>query len=324
MKSFLTFFLQLFLFLEITSFAFAEGDATIILNPKNPTPNSQVTATVQSYSFDVDTAMITWSSGSTIILKGYGEKKVTVQTGSVGYQIPLHANIRTADGSVTDININLTPNSVDILYEATESYTPLFYEGKALPGEGAAVTFSALPNIGENGIIIPEKSLAYSWYLNDVFMENNSGMGKSKATFNLDFFEKFTRVKVVARSIKGTYAEKYIDIYPHEIMPLLYLHDEILGSDFTKVINRRFETTKDFTLSLEPFFFSTKNGLENYAKYSWYLDGLSITPLGGRLLSMKPKENSYGSRNLSISVSNSKRRLQKATTDLNLIFDTRK
>jgi hypothetical protein len=41
-------------------------------------------------------------------------------------------------------------------------------------------------------------------------------------------------------------------------------------------------------------------------------------------ISLKPKENSYGSRLLSISTNNTKRYLQKAQTELELIFDTRK
>lgn len=317
------FLFLLALFVSLPAFSFAESDATLSFEPKNPSPNSSVTVTLVSYVFDVDTALITWTKNGKVVLQGVGEKKITVQTGGVGYQTPLHVHAVTGNNSVTDIDVAIVPQSVDILYEAEESYTPPFYKGKALPGEGSAVTFTAIPSISEGGRMIPSTSLAYSWYVNDVFMGDSSGMGKSSAIFNLDFFSAYTRVKVVARSVLGTSAEKYIDVYPHDVMPLFYLYDDILGVNYTSAITQRFETTKDFTLALEPFYFSTKKDLAGTASYTWLLDGLPITPLGGRLLSMHPKENSYGSRVLSITLSNSKRRLQEATTDLNLIFDTR-
>lgn len=312
------------LFFCFTSFSFADADATLILNPKSPTPNSTVTITLESYIFDVDTALITWTSGGKILLKGMGVKNLTLPTGASGHQTPVHVKAVTADNSTTDIDITIVPTSVDILYETPESYTPLFYEGKSLPSEGAAVAFTAIPNISENGAIVPSSSLAYSWYVNDQFMSDYSGMSRSSATFNLDFFNSFTRVKVVARTPRGTNAEKYIDVYPHVILPLLYTYDDILGVNYTSLLTKRFETTKDFTLALEPFYLSSKGSLEKTTTYSWALDGLPVTPLDGRLLAMKPKENSYGSRILSISLSNEMRRLQEASTELYLVFDTRK
>lgn len=316
--------LTLTLFFCSPSISFADNEALITLSPKTPSPYSPITATLVSYSFDVNTAMITWSRNGKNLLKGIGQKKLTIQTGGVGTQITLHVNIVTADNAVTEMDITLSPESVDILYETPESYIPLFYEGKSLPGEGAIVKFVAMPNISEGRVIIPSSSLSYSWYVNDEFMSDASGYGRSSGLFNLDFFSAFTRIKVVVRSPKGSTAEKFIDIYPHDVMPLLYLYDDVLGTNHNKLLTRRFETTKDFTLSLEPFYLSSNNSLRDTVNYSWALDGLPVTPLGGTLLSMRPKENSYGSRNLSISVSNSKRRLQRAETKLNLIFDTRK
>ena len=325
LKKLQTFFIAITtLLLLLPSFSFAEGDATVTLNPKNPTPNSSVTATLESYSFDVDVAKITWSRSGKVILEGVGQKKVTVQTGPVGYQVPLHVKAVSADGSINEVDIAITPESVDILYETPESYTPLFYEGKSLPGEGALVNFTAIPNIGESGVLLPASSLAYSWYVNDEFRSEDSGIGRSSASFNLDFFNSFTRVKIVVRSPKGTSAEKYIDVYPHAVMPLLYTYDDILGVNYTSLITRRFEATKDFTLALEPFYLSAKNSLLNTATFDWSIDGLPVTPLGGRLLSMQPKENSYGSRILTISIANEARRLQQATEEFNLVFDTRK
>lgn len=312
------------LFFCLPTISFASNEASVTLNPKNPTPFTSVTATLVSYLFNVNTAFITWSLNGKVILKGVGEKKVTIQTGEAGSQTPVHVSAVTANDETFEVDIVVTPESVDIIYETPESYVPLFYEGLSLPSEGASVKFVAMPNISEGGNNIPASSLSYSWYVSGEFIDEASGIGRQSAMIDLDFLRSFTTIKVVVNGPHGTVAEKSIDIYPHDVMPLVYTHDDILGTNFTSLITRRFETTKDFTLSLEPFFLSSKNSFQDTTLYNWTLDGLPITPLGGTLLSMHPKENSYGSRKLSISVSNSKRRLQKAVVDLNLIFDTRK
>lgn len=304
-------------------FVFAEDDVTVTLNPKNPEPNSSVTVTLASYVFDVNTSLITWSNNGKVILKGVGEKRVTVQTRGTGSQIPIHATLVTANNVVTNLDIIITPSSVAIIYETPEGYVPPFYEGRSLPGEGAFVRFSAMPNISENGEMVPSPSLAYSWYVNDTFMDEHSGVGRSSAIFNLDFFEPFTRVKVVVRSPRGVFAEKYIDVYPHEVTPLLYSFDEILGINYSQAYTKRIQSVKDFTIALEPYFLSTNDELASNSSFIWTLDGLPSSPLGGRILALKPKENSYGLKNLSISVSNSKRRLQKASLSTSIVFDTR-
>lgn len=309
--------------LFLPSASFALTDIFVTLKPKNPTPRSPITITLASYSFNVDTALIVWSSGGKEILKGVGEKRVMVYTGDVGTLLPIHVSATIAGNKTFELDTVITPESVDIIYETPESYVPLFYEGLSLPGEGALVKFVALPNISEDGIIISPSSLSYSWYVNGNFMDEHSGIGKQSALINLSLLRNSTTVRVVAHSPKGVVAEKSIEIYPHKVLPLLYLYDDILGPKYDSLLVRRFETTHDFTLALEPFFLSSRNSIGDYSTFSWLMDGFSVTPTGGRLLSLRPKENDYGSKKLSISVSNSKRKLQKAVASLNIIFDTR-
>lgn len=310
-------------FFLIPSISFAEDEASIDLSPRNPKPYAPVQATLVSYIFNVNTARITWKVDGKVVLQGIGEKKITIQTRSVGDKVPVHVTAVTADNVTTEIDLVITPLSVDILYEASESYTPLFYEGRSLPGEGALVKFVAMPNISENGSRLPASSLSYSWYVNGELVDSASGIGRQSAMLSLDLLSNFTTIKVIAFAPRGTTAENSIDIYPHDVMPLLYGFDDILGILHTTLLGKRIEKTKDFTLALEPFYLSTNGTIGDTAFYTWTLDGLPTTPLGGRILTLHPKENSFGSRNLSIEVGNTKRKLQKISTDVALIFDTR-
>ena len=308
----------------LPSISFAADEASIELSPRNPKPYTPVQATLVSYIFNVNTALITWTVDGKEVLKGVGEKKLKIQTSSVGTKIPVHVTAVTADNMATEIDFVITPESVSILYETPESYTPLFYEGHSLPGEGSLVKFVAIPNISEDGARLNPSSLSYSWYINNELVDNASGIGKQSAMLPLDILSTFTTIKVMVFGPKGATAEHSVDVYPHAVMPLTYSYDEILGVNYTKELGKRFETTKDFIIALEPFYLSTNGQVGGQSSYSWTLDGLPITPLGGKILSMKPKENSYGSRFLSIEVSNKKRPLQKTSTRIGLIFDTRK
>ena len=57
--------------------------------------------------------------------------------------------------------------SVNIEWQAIDSYTPTFYEGKALPGEEAYI--KALAIVDANSFVgaINSNSLYYSWKYND-------------------------------------------------------------------------------------------------------------------------------------------------------------
>lgn len=304
------------------SFAFAQISATITLLPKNPNPNSFVTLSFDSYSFDANTAMVTWTVDGKQVLSGQGERKLQLKTGNIGETLLVSVTASTADGYSVSQSITVAPASVILMYEAPKSYVPLLYEGRALPGEGALVKVTALPLLGDVGQMVPPSKLSYTWYVNDTVFTSASGLGKRSTYIRLDYLQNVNTVKVVVRSPYGNTAEKTISIYSHDVMPLIYTYDNILGVDFTKVVERRFEAVKDFTLSLEPFYVSDE--YKKPSSFDWYLDGLPSTPLGGRLLSLHPKEDSYGSKMLSINVYGADKRLQKAEVKTELIFDTRK
>jgi hypothetical protein len=306
------------------SFAFALPQANILLNPENPNPYDVVTLRLSSYSFDVDTANISWTVNGKSLLSGEGEKLLTLRLGGVGQKSLIHVDVSTVSGISLAQEINITPESVDIVYETPESHVPLFYEGKSLPGDGARVRFTAIPNISDGGALVPSKNIAYSWYVNDDYMQSASGIGKQSALLPLSILSESTEIKVLAKSPGGGIAQKIISVYPHAVMPLIYRFDDVLGTDYSEAITRRFEAITDFTLALEPFYLSSEGDLGSSVEYLWSLDGLPVTPTDGKILSLRPKENTFGIKNLTVSVSTPKRRTQKAETTLDLVFDTRK
>ncbi len=311
------------IFFVIPFYAYADLQATITTSPEIPSPYEPVTITISSYSFDVNTAMITWTVAGKKFISGMGIKKISIPSGGAGGVIPVRVKADTASGESVELSATIVPQSLDLVWETPESYVPLFYEGKSLPGEGATVKVVALPSMNEKGKQISPENLSYSWYVNDEYDDNASGYGRQSANFMLNYLDDRTDIKVRAESPNGSVAEKTTTIYPHEVMPLLYTYDYLFGSNFAQLLNRRLETTNDTVISLEPFYLSTKGALKNSVSYNWSLDGLPVTAQNDTLLALSPKSDSVGTRSLSVEVFNSKRILQKAEAALEIIFDTR-
>jgi hypothetical protein len=289
---------------------------TVTLNPEAPGPYEKVTISIVSYSFDVNTAMVEWTVGNKVYASGLGVKKITLTLGAVGEAVPILVKVTAPSGEIIQTGMNLSPQSTDIVWESVESYIPAFYEGKALPGEGSHVRLTALPNMTNDGAVISPNNLSYLWYINDSYIDEQSGIGRQSAVIPLDFLSDTTT--------NGSVAEKEVVLYPHATLPTLYLYDDILGTNYKKSVGGRFETTGNFTLSLVPYYLSIQKGSDSYTTIDWALDGLPITPIEKTLLALQPKENSYGTKLLTVSVNNSKRLLQKALTTVEIVFDTRK
>lgn len=296
---------------------------TLTLDPENPTPYSDIKITFKTYDFDADTAMFTWSINKKIVLTGKGEKTIETKVGGIKSTTLVSVKIETSGGEIINSYVEIRPQSIDLTWESTESYIPPFYEGKALPGEDSAIVVIATPSFSfENKLIAPEE-ISYSWYLNDQFIINRSGRGRQILNTRLDYLSNKNVFKVVAKSDNGGTAENSITIYPNDISPIFYLKDPVLGLDLTRAIEKRFETTKEFTLSLVPYFISSKNGLGSSISYDWSMNGLPINPDSNTDVTLKPKDNSSGSKTLSVSIDNPARQLQTVKSFLNIIFDTR-
>lgn len=321
MKHFL--FCLTFLSFALPFSLFAQAEMNLSITPENPAPFQDVVVSLVSYSFDVNVAMITWSANGKTLSSGLGKKSITLPVGDVGQEIPLKVQAVLADGAKFTQQVNISPQSVDLIYEAKEGYVPPFYQGRSLPAEGSNVQITALAILLEGGKKVPDSNLSYNWYVNDEYKAGSSGVGKSSMLVALDYLSEATDVRVLVRSPRGNVAEKSISIPPHDVMPLLYPYDELLGTDFSKTFIRRLELSKDITLSLEPFYLSTRT-MEGTASYDWYLDGLPVTPQERTILALRPKADSYGTRLLTVAMSQSRRKLQEAEIALEIIFDTRK
>lgn len=316
--------LSFLIFTSLFNISFAQVSDGIVIDPEYPGAFQDVSLTVRSYNFDIDTANITWYIDNKVVLSGGGEKSLSTKTGDIGSQKIVRAVAMKGNQKVFDQTISLNPQSVDLLWESKESYTPPFYEGKALPGESSLISVVAMPNFVYGGKRVDPSTISYAWYLNTEFIPNSGGYGKQKLTMNLDYLSEKNVIKVVARDQNGNISQKETTIYPTQIDPVFYLKDPLFGVDLNKAIRNKFEVKKEFTLIFSPYYLSTKNIPSNQINYTWSLGGMPLSDkITNNTVSMRPAADTYGSKILSVSLDNTARILQDMKTSLEIIFDTR-
>ena len=303
---------------------YAQLSADLVIPTNNINPYDTIKVSVQSYSFDVDNALLTWKVNGATIRSSVGEKTLSVTLGGPGSRTTVEVNARDNSGEEIKLSRVFSPQSVALMWESPESYTPPFYKGKALPGEGSAIRVTALPEIFENGKRVPATNLAYAWYVHGEFVQSASGRGKSTLTTNLDYLRNEHIVKVIIRSETGLQSENSITIRPHAVMPLFYTYDILRGPNTSYGFIRRFETTKEVTLFVAPYYLSTKGDARGANRLSWTLNGLPVSPASEHTITLRPQEDSYGAQTQLVSIDQLKRKLQETEARVEIVFDSRK
>lgn len=292
----------------------------LILTPPSPGPYESVTIKLESYSFDPTRSKITWSVNNKIVKSGYGETSISLKTGAEGTQIIVHVSAITNDSKKYENEIELAPQSINLVWEAIESYVPPFYKGKALPGEGSLVKITALPSFYSQGKKVPAENISYNWSFNGSVVQNLSGYGKQSFTTYLDYLSNENEIKVIAQTLDGNSAEKRITIIPNKIDPVFYEYDPTLGPNYASALPNYLEIKKDLFLVVEPYFVSSKGAAASGLEYNWSLNGMPVTPTDNTHLTLHPKEGYVGVSTITVSLSNTKRILQEIEKKIEIAF----
>jgi hypothetical protein len=246
---------------------------TMEIYPENPAPHSIVTITLITYAFDIDRAEISWAVDGKIVKTGYGIKKHQVKLDKEGISKFVEAKVIAAEGGVYYTAITLTPQSVDLIWESTDSYVPPFYKGKALPGEGGIVNIIAIPTIYDKKNKIPASDMDYKWFVEDEAAQNYSGYGKQIFPMKLDILENKSSVKVVVTPRNGiTSAENFTDISPNKGQIIFYEKDNLLGVKYNKRLSNYFKLENEtLGITAEPYFYSYKTNFSSLA-FDWAIN----------------------------------------------------
>jgi hypothetical protein len=292
--------------------------------PSHPQPNQNISVGLTSFSVDLDRAYIEWLVDGTMTLAGRGETRLSTQTGDLGEVTLIKTKIILSSGRVEEKTLAIQPASVDVLWEAVDSYVPPFYKGKALPAPGATIKAVAVPQIKKfNGVMYSPESLVYTWKRDLDIVQAASGFNKQFFTFRNGLFnnEEDIRIEVESQDGYSSAAESTnINLYQPEIR--FYEEKSGEGVLFQKELTSN-ELTRDnrTTIVAAPFFFS-KEGALNSINYRWQInDRIIATPKNRNKVTIQKNNEEGGLVNIKLTLESSRNLFQEASQLFKIKFN---
>lgn len=252
----------------------ALSDLSIIVetSPKAPAPYETVNINLISYSTDIDSAFISWTKDGKVSFSGTGEKRYTFVMGGPGTKTSIGVSVRLGGESSSE-TFTFAPQDLDVIWEASDAYTPPFYKGKALPLREVTYSVVALPYTGSK---VTPTGYIFEWLKNGDVQQTNSGYGKNTFSYQNNFLSKVDILKLTVRSNDGSFTvSKDITLAPEKSTSVLfYEKDPLLGVLYNKAIVSDFSLTKgEKTFIAEPYNFS---GKKTSVEYVWKLNGNEV------------------------------------------------
>ena len=313
----------LILALVYLSFAFfvsaqtQSGDISLSINPEHPRANENVTATLSSYSTDLNKSRISWTLNGQLSIDSVGQKNFSFTVGAVGSQTILDIQIQTSDGSFIKKQAIINPSDIDMLWQGIDTYVPPFYKGKTLTSSQSMIKVVAMPS-SNNG----EKYI-YNWKQDGNNKPNSSGYAKSSYSYKNSYLSPTNTVEVTVSDLYGNnIGNGKITIKPGIPKILFYEKDPNLGTKWEKTIDNGYMIkTEGQTLVAEPYFFWPKNLRSPELDIKWSIGDSPIsTPSIPNELGIKPESGQSGNSVIKLSINNMKTLFLNMTKTLNVNF----
>jgi hypothetical protein len=305
-----------------SSFALAQvsTDLTLKTSPLYPNPSETFVATVETYAINLDKSDVYWLINDVVVASGFGKKQVTLKAPEAGKGYRLTVTAKSPGGKTYTYEKTFLSSSVSIVWEATDSYVPDWYEGRALLPEGGKIRIFAMPNIGEGKIA--SKDIVFNWTLNNESLLQSSGLGKNyldyriseeqgdDLNFELEVSPVNSNEKIVRR----------FSLSPNAPELIIYKDSSLYGTLSQQAyLGTIPETETEFSLMAEPFFSSGKQTFKDL-RVNWTVNGV-LTGKGDSFKKLfRIPSPALGISNITVSFENINKLLQDAKTSFSLSF----
>lgn len=292
----------------------------ISLNPENPRAGQEVSIKIESFSTDLNRAVMVWTKDGVAFLEGTGVVAAKIKAPDLGKTSEIKVSARTVEGSNITKSITIRPGDLDLVWE-TSGTVPIFYRGKAHPVYQNIITVSAIPKIiGGDGLTIDPKTLIYSWKNGSKVMQDQSGYGKQSVSVEGDIVSRSIELGVEVSSRDNVYkVSGNLTIDPVDPYILLFKNDPLYGQMLNSSIVEQFRFFVEETgVVAVPFGFD-HTGNTNYL---WMVNGFESPDLAGRDdITLRVKEGTNGSSNIRLNINNLDKILQRAEVQFTAYFN---
>lgn len=250
---------------------------SIEVSPRYPGPNASVQVTAESSYLNLPQSDITWYVNGAQVAEGTGATSVTVQLGGLGKETDVNVTADGIDGSAS-AQAALIPNRIDLLWES-DSYTPPFYRGRALPSAGTSLRLQAIAHFARaDGTEIPASQISYTWKRDGEVIGNISGLGDSSVTIDAALLHSSEVISVDAISQDGTQSGEAGATIP-STKPVLTLYEDhpVFGILYGNALTDQASVSEsEMAFAAVPYFASAQNANDPLFEYDWQVNDQGI------------------------------------------------
>lgn len=247
----------------------------IKMSPEHPAPNQPVHLSVSALEFNMDLSTISWTVDGKLKDSGLGKKSISLVAPANGLSTTVLIKVIPNIGGAVQNTITISSGELDLIWEATDSYVPPFYRGKALPISQGSVKVAAIPNMkSAAGASKPASAFAYTWRKDGKNMPATGGFGKSSFNFTNQILDKQNRIEVSVTDGTKT-ASSSITVTPFVPEILFYEDYSLTGVQYQNALGAVHEISDRprVTIVAEPYFLSKNFKTNNDIKGTWTLNG---------------------------------------------------
>ncbi|MFA6552322.1 MAG: hypothetical protein WCT19_02360 [Candidatus Paceibacterota bacterium] len=250
----------------------------VTIIPAHPGPGDQVSIQLEDYSTDLNKASISWFLGTKLSKSGTGQKTFSFTMGNAGSVSTVTILAKTAEGQTLQKIIPLRPAEVDLIWEA-QSYTPPFYEGKALFPYQGVVKVVAIPHFtDQNGNELKATTVTYKWTKDGNTVSSMSGYGKNTYYFIGGIPLRPVTIDVEATSEDQKFAAvKSITVSPIKPMVRFYENNPVAGILWGSALQNNFLlNNEEVQISAIPYYFDVASRNDFALNYEWSMNGSPV------------------------------------------------
>ena len=248
------------------------------MSPQYPAPGDTVRLTVSGDStVDLANSAITWLVNGKKVSQDTGNTILDMKVGPLGKETSVDVRVAPPDGADTSTSVVILPTQVDLLVDS-DSYTPPFYEGRALPSAGTQLHLQAIAHLKRtNGSSVPASAITYTWRQNDRVVGSISGKGRQSVTLPSPALYGTDTISVEASSGDGLSGSATVRISATEPVLVLYKDHPLFGIMYHQAMGDETRIPdSEMTFAAVPYFAQIKNPNDPRLQYSWSVNDSDI------------------------------------------------
>jgi len=297
-------------------------DILASVTPASPAPLETTNINLSSYVNDLDSVSISWSVDGKKIISGIGQKSFSVIAPISGTEATIIAKIDLPEGKIEKV-IVLRPSNLILLWEASDSYVPPFYRGKAMPTLDSEIKVVAMPEIKSGTNLVSPKNMIYAWKKDYTNVASSSGYGKNFFSYTNDYLENSNNVSVVVSTIDQKYSmQADLTIGAVEPKILFYKNDPVFGIIWEKALTNPYKIQEAELIVAMPYFIAPKQIQNPVLVWNWSINDSIVSGSGYRknAIPLQPTSGVSGTSKLKLNIENMDKIFQTANKEINIEF----